>query len=335
MEIAPPNPVFISPPSQIIRTVLEDERAVEANLLPDRQTLEVLIEFPDGHERPLARTVLYVNGVPAVENTEPPFDRFIWDLSAHTTSGRHTLRVETEDSLGLVGTSIETPVQITVQLPRQNVMTVISRNGPILAVLATLLAGAILLLVLVLGGRIRPRPVYIPKFRRKKTEDPVTQPIPARRPTQPSRSQRRLATWANELPGRLQWPQSKSKERPVAFLARFSNDEQPNAARGTAIPITKPEITLGSDPQQATIVLNDPSVEALHGRLRLASDGNFYVADTGSVAGTWINYAPVPKDWTRIEDGDLIHVGRVGFRFTVNPASQPQPPEIIFEEPSR
>ena len=46
------------------------------------QPLEIIVEFPDGHPRPLVRTTLYVDGQIAAENTAEPFNAFTWDLTA-------------------------------------------------------------------------------------------------------------------------------------------------------------------------------------------------------------------------------------------------------------
>jgi pSer/pThr/pTyr-binding forkhead associated (FHA) protein len=37
--------------------------------------------------------------------------------------------------------------------------------------------------------------------------------------------------------------------------------------------------------------------------------------------GTWVNYTPVSQEGVNVEDGDLIHIGRVGFRFRVRQSS--------------
>jgi pSer/pThr/pTyr-binding forkhead associated (FHA) protein len=76
------------------------------------------------------------------------------------------------------------------------------------------------------------------------------------------------------------------------------------------------EVILGSDAREATFVVDDPSVERVHTRLIHQSDGSFRVTDQNSTAGTWVNYAPISPEGTHLEHGDLLHVGKVGFRFT-------------------
>ncbi len=83
------------------------------------------------------------------------------------------------------------------------------------------------------------------------------------------------------------------------------------------VPITTTETTLGSDPNLATLVLDDPTVEGLHSRLIQGENGSFRLTDEGSIAGTWINYSPVSREGAALEHGDLVHIGRVGFRFSL------------------
>ncbi len=63
------------------------------------------------------------------------------------------------------------------------------------------------------------------------------------------------------------------------------------------------------------LVADDPSVDALHSRMIRDPKGFYRLFDENSTAGTWVNYAPTPKEGTRLEHGDLIHIGRVGFRY--------------------
>jgi hypothetical protein len=322
--LLPPDPAFVSPPLEIVRT--PPEGSLELEGLPDIQTyqpqeqpLEILVSFPDQRVRPLVRTTLSINGQPQAENLQPPFDRFTWDLSEINTSGSYSLRVEAEDNLGLVGSSIENIVQVNVELPSQPPLLWLTANLPIIAGLAVVLAGAILLMVLVLGGKIRP---VVPGRGRKSTpkrkKDPVTQPVPMA--SEPSRRQR--SGWAP----RLHWPQRHTAPQAYAFLSRLTDSGE--QAANTPVPITAEEITLGSDPRQAMLVLNDPSVEALHSRLTRLEDGRFRIADQGSIAGTWVNYTPISREGVELEHGDLVHIGRVGFRFALRQPGRTRKPVV-------
>ncbi len=191
---------------------------------------------------------------------------------------------------------------------------------PVLAALFAVLAGAVLLLVLVVGGKLRPRTHRAAHTRRK--SDPVTQPVHIH--TEPSSHRR--AGWAN----RLQWPQRGTEPQAYAYLNPIHDPEQP-ADTLPPIPIISEEVKLGCDPEMADLVLDDPSVEAYHARLRRQEDGSFRLSDTGSTAGTWVNYTPVSKEGTRLEHGDLVHIGRIGFRFTLRKSTTTRKPVIITD----
>ena len=95
------------------------------------------------------------------------------------------------------------------------------------------------------------------------------------------------------------------------------------------ISITSDEISIGSNPDKATLVLEDPSIEGLHARLVHAPDGAFRLFDQGSIAGTWVNFGPVPADGATLQHGDIVHFGRIGFRFTVHAPGPVLKPNII------
>lgn len=321
LEVLPPNVAFISPPPEIDRKRDEGQPDNPDAITPGSQSLEVLIEFPDNHERSIARTSLYVDGNLIDENTSAPFDHFTWDLKGYLNSGQHTLKAEVVDSFGLSNLSVDTPVLIMVERPRTGIMMAISRNRELLAGAAVILAGAVLLLVLVIGGRIKPGTVRR-LGQRQKRSDPVTQPVRVKKEP----SIKRKPGWIN----RFQWPQRRATTNAYAFLTYFSDSGDLNSA--PPIALTSDEITFGSDATQSTQVLNDPSIEGLHARLRRLEDGSFRLTDEGSVAGTWINYSPVSKEGESLQHGDLIHIGKIGFLFTERNPKHVRKPVITPEE---
>ncbi|HEX9029295.1 MAG TPA: FHA domain-containing protein [Anaerolineales bacterium] len=311
IKVEPPRPALVMPGAPIQRKAPDEAGKPSATdtplsaYLPTKQDIRISVDFPDGHTRPLTRTTLYVDGAALITHTETPFDKFTWDLSGYTGDGSHKLQVEVQDSLGMTAKSPETTVEVQVILPPRNLIGSLSRHTPVLAGLSVLLAGAILLLVLVLGGRIRPQlPGTVSPARRK--VEPESQPIPTLNESNP----RRRSNWVN----RLQWPQRRIMPEAYAFLARICEDDQ--SSTDTPIPITATEVTLGSDPKLATLVLNDLSVDGLHAHLIRQESGAFVLSDEGSTAGTWVNYTPVSPEGTKLEQGDLVNVGRVAFRFT-------------------
>jgi pSer/pThr/pTyr-binding forkhead associated (FHA) protein len=94
-------------------------------------------------------------------------------------------------------------------------------------------------------------------------------------------------------------------------------------------PITVSELTFGSDTKQAVIALDDPSVEPLHARLWREENGTFYIEDFGSIAGTWVNYGSADENGMPLEHGDLIHIGKIGYRFTLSKPAKVRKPVVI------
>jgi pSer/pThr/pTyr-binding forkhead associated (FHA) protein len=104
----------------------------------------------------------------------------------------------------------------------------------------------------------------------------------------------------------------------------LKDDGQPITS--PAIPISTPEMTFGSDPIQATRVLDDPSVSPLHARLR-GENGKYILNDEGSTAGTWVNYEQLTAPM-RLQHGDVIHIGRVSYRFMLRTVPERSAPRV-------
>jgi predicted component of type VI protein secretion system len=100
----------------------------------------------------------------------------------------------------------------------------------------------------------------------------------------------------------------------IAYLTPLVDPDE------TTIPaplqIIADDTTLGRDPLQANLVISDPSIESVHARIHHEGK-SFLITDAGSVAGTWVNYDPVPPKGTQLEHADIIHLGQVGFRFNL------------------
>ena len=342
LQVSAPNPIFVSPPDTIYRSILPGTAATGARAFtPTMQELEIIIEFPDGHEREIVRSTLYVNGEIVAENTSAPFTKFQWDVSNYKESGRHVLMAEAVDELGLSSVTMETPIEVVVQRPAEGLAATLSENGAIIAVPAVLMAAAVLILVLVFAGRMRPQPQTARgaaiRQRKEREEDPVYQSVLDAvgngADSGETRSPKSLLTkWASQLPRKLPWPQRNVRERgaPYAFLERLINSSELEETTPTRpIPIRSSEITFGADPKQATLVLEDPSVAPLHARLRRNSGGQVYIQDQQTTAGTWINYDPIDDQESPLQDGDIIHLGKVGFRFKRNGSTERPQPKVI------
>lgn len=324
LTIEPPNPFMVAPALQITRQAPADDPFNTELLLPETQEIEIIVEFPDKHPRPLARTTLYVDGVIVDENTADPFDVFTWDLTVYSTSGEHQVKVEAVDVLGLSKTSLPVPVTVTVVKPPSGFSAFLAKYRTAITFGSIILAGLVLFFIL-LSGRVR-----IPTLRRLREErraqnDPLTQPIktltkdpvPA---SAPVKTQKRRAQ-----PKKTE-TDKKSGEEAGASLVRLNPDGQ--FATAAPIPLSEKEIVFGTDPVQCTHILDDPSVSPVHARIRLTDDGGYLLQDNNSVAGTWVNYEPVQRDGYRLAHGDMVNFGQLTYRFMLKTPPPSRPPKI-------
>ena len=325
INLQAPNPAFINPPLSISRQPPEGLSGVAiadispADYSPAELELHILVDFPDQMVRNLARTALLVNGVLVDENTTPPFDVFQWDLREITESSSHTLQVIVEDILGLSGSSIGTVIEVNVNQPTNSFWLLLARNTPTLIGLAVLLTGAVALLLMVVGGRIHPHRLTIHRLRRAKSVQ--------EQPAAPPPAEQASPAWT----GRLHWPQRRVKPQADAYLTPLAReDASPNLP---PFALTATEITLGSDPKRATLVVpDDPSVDGLHARVKKDEAGAYILTDAGSIAGTWVNYTLLPPEGTCLENNDLIHLGRSSYRFTLTHPAYLRRPVIRRQE---
>jgi hypothetical protein len=293
VQILPPQVSFIQPPSKIVRESDDTTLAIE-QLPPTTQDLPILIDFPDGHTRPITRATLYVDDAPESELDAPPFNHFTLDLTRFIESGSHTLRVETEDSLGLSSTSEPTRLEIEVRPPPRGLAAVRPALGSIAAALGVLVLGAAVAVSLMSAGR---RQAASLRGGGRARGFPRT---------------KRRASLHERTPDTAV----------EAMLVPVDNRGQ----EGEALPLTGIDVILGRDASLAGIVLDDPSVSGMHARMIRLADGGYLLRDQDSIAGTWINFRPVTSDGTQLAHEDLIHIGRVGLRF--RQASPPPPREI-------
>ena len=154
LDIQPPNPIPVTPSTQITRQAPADDPFNTEKLLPTTQELEIIIEFPDGHQRALTRTTLYIDGIIADQNTAEPFNKFNWDLSAYTESGDHLIMVEAMDILGLSKASMAVPVSVTVVKPPSGPAAFLARYRTPITFGSIILAGLVLFFILI-NGRLR------------------------------------------------------------------------------------------------------------------------------------------------------------------------------------
>jgi len=322
LEVEPPNPILVMPPAQIVRQAPPDDPFNTELLLPEEQDLEMIIEFPDNHLRPLARTTLYVDGQPVAQNDTEPFERFVWDLTPYNESGEHTLVVEAVDSLGMSKASMGATVMLTVVHAPTGIQAFLAKYRTYIAGGAIVVTGIILIIIL-LSGRLRIRSRRERRADRKHKTDPVTQPVQIQQ-AEPA-SKRKQAS-------RLPWTRTDRWQDAPAYLTRLGADGEPMT--GHPIPLSEKELTFGTDPVQSEHVLDHPSVAALHARIKRKDGGDFFVIDNNTVAGTWINYDPIPKEGRVLKHGDVVHFGQLMYRFALKNPPADAEPKIIPEAPT-
>jgi hypothetical protein len=322
IDLQPPNPMLVSPALQITRQPPADDPYNQQVLLPDKQKVNILVEFPDGHKRALVRTTLYVDGKIAAENKQAPFDAFTWDLSQYKQSGEHKVVVEAVDDLNQSKMSMELPVTVTVIEPPHGISAFFGRYRQPITYGAIGLAGLVLLGIVAVG------PVRV-RFTHHQAElhahsDPLTQPVPAvlEQPNGKTNGNGKHRTAAKsasapppEAPARLQ----RLISDPLAAPGETFKD-----APGSPIPLNDREITFGTDPVQSLYVLDDPSLAPRHARITQAEDGRFFIADAGTIAGTWVNFEPVGKEDHPLQHGDVVHFGQLIYRFELK-----EPPPVV------
>ena len=309
LNVQAPNPILVAIPAQITRQAPSDDPYNTETLLPTKQNLEIIFDFPDQHQRPIVSVTLFIDGQPVATNTSGALDKFTWDLNAYTESGQHTLRVEATDTLGLTGASLETPVTVQVVRPRVTPITLLARYRYILVGIIVGVAGLILLGVLS-SGRLRLPSRSARRKEKQRYADPLTQPVAIASiepPTDPLKKTRRPRS-ATEAP---------------ASLIRLTPDGE--AASALPIPIPADELTIGTDPVLSSYILDEPVISPLHARILHTSEG-YVISDPGSSAGTWVNYEPVTREGHPLKHGDRVHLGNLIYRFVLKnppPISEP------------
>ena len=319
INVLAPNPIFLDPPQQILRIWSKLDGTQTSALTPDEQTIQIMIEFPDGKERPIKQSRLFVDGTLMAQNETAPFDRLTWPLSSYEASGTHMLKVEVEDSLGMVQSTYETLVDVVVEPPKRSIVQEVI-NKERLTILGALLAAALILVLVILFGGRRSLRDLLKKRRASRDNDPLTQPI---RVSPGAGRPRSAAAPSPTIPR----PNLGSQSAP-ARMVRLSESGHPIPA--SAVLLNKRLFSFGRDPNQSSCVLDSPTVDPLHCRMAYTTGGQFTLYDSGSIAGTWVNYEPISStEGTPLQHGDIIQIGRVSFRFELSVPPEIKPPIVI------
>ena len=310
LKAAAPNPIFLSLPESVTLKWVQSTDKKTWKLTPDTYTLNFMVEFPDGHKRDLTSARLLVDGQKAAEITQAPFESLDWDLSAITESGSHMLQIVIEDSAGFTSKTIETPMQVIVtpkpQTPLQKFISKI--NFVTVGIIAFILLLAAVMFIVFTRGLIK-RPRFF-KQRTKADKDPVTQPVEIAQVENPA---------APTVESPSDWPKLPGGGKAPARLLAIST-----TTNKKSIPLSLQDTFFGNDSLKSDIVLSDPTIAPVHSKIFTDSAKHFYIADCGTSAGTWVNYAPVTQQGVLLQHGDLVNIGAATFRFEeVNPEGRP------------
>ncbi len=98
---------------------------------------------------------------------------------------------------------------------------------------------------------------------------------------------------------------------------------------GSVIPLDKPILFFGRQPECDVVLLNSRKVSRKHCCIAQIDD-HFVVRDLGSMNGVRVNEKNVSKE-CRVAAGDVVHIGDVGFRLEMRmpdkrPTAPPPPP---------
>ncbi len=285
-------------------------------LQPAILPLTVQINWPDGHPRPLSAFIFRVDGVPQplAADLAPDSDGripLVWDISERD-AGSYRLEVEVADGLGFRATAAPATITIEVtrptpptptpkptRVPPPTLSSLTERAGGSLIPLLALLAAVAVIAVAAAVVRARKRRAARPS---EASEPPIPRIIPAAGPP--------------------------PDDRHVAVLVW--SDEAVGTDR---IELVAADVTLGRDPDDVDIVMDDPTISRLHARIRRNAAGEFWLYDEGSIEGTFLNYARLGLAPRRLHHNDVVQLGRVTLRFRLE---LPRPPEDeTAESPDR
>jgi hypothetical protein len=198
--------------------------------------------------------------------------------------------------MGLSRLSVETPIEVEVILPTQDIWDITKKNSPALIGLGVILVLGLALLGLISRGRIRPGKNRLFSFVKTNSIQAVK--------------------LFKQIITRKKQPLAVPERSNINTYRLIPVNDLTQQLFPEYIQVTQTEITLGNSNRKDGIRIQHPSIISEHARIT-ASEGNQYqITDLGSTAGTWINYQQIPPGSPHlIKDGDIINIGEAAFRF--------------------
>ena len=266
-----PTAVLVNLPDEIIRTYTDSDNG--RVLTPGFITLTAEYLFPDGYDRQLRTTRLYVDGEVVTENTQSPFEFFAWPLESYMFDGEHLLSVEVEDILGFRSISPPVSIQIIVESQYPEWLTSMLKfltSGGWIPIAITAVGVTIFT-----GLRIRRRHQELLENRENGFSgehyiDPLLQQVPGLQIADGERM-----SGSETIPG----DSNGLKEIPpkLVWAAQF-----PKPFPEDAVQITNEQLIIGKDPQQSDFIIDADSISPQHAVLMRREGGAVSIADMGS-----------------------------------------------------
>lgn len=96
----------------------------------------------------------------------------------------------------------------------------------------------------------------------------------------------------------------------MAFLS-YKEDDHPRE-----IEITGEDLTIGRSHDCTIQITDDTEISRFHCSVQRYSDGSYWLLDTASKNGTFLNGKRVLNEETKLNSGDVIRVGRTKLTFS-------------------
>lgn len=321
LSVEPPNLILINPPLLVEREwVIDAKDARNRELEPEQVQIEFMVEFPDDHPRELMSARLFVDGELAQEVTQPPFNSFGLDLTSYESDQEVLFLVEVEDSLGIVTRTQPALIEISVApIPLtfwEGLLRLELSPERWIILAGVLIAGTVLVVAIVFVGK-RQAFWRDQAAKRQRKIDPVTQPVKIKQ--------------ADDIPGKGNAVQASIGKQVEAMLIPLN--ERYEANRKKTVVLDRKEWVIGSDPIQARLVIARSALDDVHARLVRTEQGEYWLRDQNSIAGTWVNFAPITTKGVKLRHGDLIHFAKALYRFELShPTEDRENPIITYNQ---
>jgi hypothetical protein len=317
LKIEAPNPILINPPLLVERDwVVDSKDARIRELEPDQVQIDYMVEFKDDYPREMVSARLFVEGELTQEVTQAPFNSFSLDLTPYESDREIQFLVEIEDALGIKARTQPVVMNISVApIPLtfwEGLLRFELSPERWIILASVLIAGTVLFVAVVLVGKRQAfwRDQATKRFRKV---DPVTQPVKIKQ--------------ADEREGKGFAGQTSIGKQVEAMLVPLNDRYEPN--RKKTVALDRKEWIIGSDPLQARLVIARAALDDVHARLFRTEQGEYWLRDQNSIAGTWVNFAPITTKGVKLKHGDLIHFAKALYKFEFSHPTEDREIQII------